>query len=129
MLKELLKKINESEYWDACVYSLDCNYFGDEVKLVFENGNREEGTTTYFFEECYTIKMKHFVDYDKDKPYKELSKAQIPYYMQNVEVKEIINDEKQLLEFTINMFPMNLHIVCKKFSILQFGYLVNCNMN
>lgn len=37
MIQEVLKKIENSYYWDARVKSLDCNYFGDEVKLVFED--------------------------------------------------------------------------------------------
>ena len=31
MIQELLKKIEDSYYWDARVKALDCNYFGDEV--------------------------------------------------------------------------------------------------
>ena len=41
MIQEVLKKIENSYYWDARVKSLDCNYFGDEVKLVFEDVEKE----------------------------------------------------------------------------------------
>ena len=41
MIQEVLKKIENSYYWDARVKSLDCNYFGDEVKLVFEDVEKD----------------------------------------------------------------------------------------
>ena len=40
MIQELLKKIEDSYYWDARVKSLECNYFGDEVKVVFEDDEK-----------------------------------------------------------------------------------------
>lgn len=40
MIQELIKKIEDSYYWDARVKSLDCNYFGDEVRLVFEDDKK-----------------------------------------------------------------------------------------
>ena len=46
MIQEVLKKIENSYYWDARVKSLDCNYFGDEVKLVFEDVEKD---ITYHF--------------------------------------------------------------------------------
>ena len=36
MIQEIEKKIKDSYYWDARVKSLECNYFGDEVKIIFE---------------------------------------------------------------------------------------------
>ena len=40
MIQEIEKKIKDSYYWDARVKSLECNYFGDEVKIVFEDEKR-----------------------------------------------------------------------------------------
>lgn len=41
MIQELLKKIEDNYYWDARVKALDCNYFGDEVKVVFEDDEKD----------------------------------------------------------------------------------------
>lgn len=41
MIQELLKKIEDSNYWDARVKSLDCNYLGDEVTVVFEDDKKD----------------------------------------------------------------------------------------
>ena len=54
MIQEVLKKIENSYYWDARVKSLDCNYFGDEVKLVFEDIKKD---ITYHFSGCYNMKL------------------------------------------------------------------------
>ncbi|SCJ05895.1 Uncharacterised protein [uncultured Eubacterium sp.] len=34
MIEELVKKIEDSYYWDVRFKTLDCNYFGDEVRYV-----------------------------------------------------------------------------------------------
>lgn len=50
MIEALKKQIEDSYYWDARVKALDCNYFGDEVKLVYEDNDEE---IIYQFEGCY----------------------------------------------------------------------------
>ena len=110
MIAELQKSINDSYYWDARVKLLDCKYFGDEVKLVFEDGQRD---ITYHFQECYSIKIEHSFGYPKSNPSQELSLSQIPYFMQDLELREVIIDDKRYLKFMINMFPIELYIVCE----------------
>lgn len=114
MIEELKEKIKNSYYWDARVKSLECNYFGDEVKLVYEDDNKD---IIYHFEECYNVKIKHALECLKDKPSKELTTTQIPYFMQDVELTEIVFDGKKYMEFNINMHPIELKIVCNKFNI------------
>lgn len=114
MIQELIKKIEDSYYWDARVKSLNCNYFGDEVKLVFED---DEKDIIYHFEECYKVKIEHAVECPKDKDSKELTFTQIPYFMQDVELKEIKICDKRYMEFKINLHTIELSIVCNKFNI------------
>lgn len=114
MIQELIKEIKDSYYWDSRVKSLDCNYFGDEVKLVFED---DEKDITYHFEDCYKVKIEHAIEYPKDRASKELTRGQIPYFMQDVDLKEIIICDKKYMEFKINLHPIELSIVCNKFSI------------
>lgn len=114
MLEELQKKINDSCYWDSRVKVLECNYFGDEVKLVFEGDKKD---FTYYFEECYKVKIEHLISYDKVMPSKEFTIAQIPYFMQDVELKEVQIYQKEYMDFKINMYPIELSILCRKFRI------------
>ncbi len=115
MIKNFIKEIEKSYYWDARVLSLECNFFGDEVRLVFEG---EKKHITYYFEACYKVEIEQVVEYPKDKPIRELTTAQIPYFLQNIELEEVKIREKTFMEFTINMYPIELMIVCSKFSII-----------
>lgn len=114
MILDIKNKIEESYYWDARVKKINCNYFGDEVELVFEDGDKD---IIYHFQECYEVNIKHLPDYVKEIPSKDLKREQIPYFMQDVEVKEIEIDNKQFLEFVINMHPIQVLIKCLKFEI------------
>lgn len=114
MIEEIIKKIEESNYWDARIKTLECNYFGDEVKLAFEDNERD---IVYHFEECYKINIDHLFEYPKNIPSRELNDAQIPYFMQDVELNEITIEDKNYMEFRINMHPIKLYVICKKFNI------------
>ena len=114
MINEVKKKIEDSYYWDARVKALDCNYFGDEVKLVFEDGEKD---ITYHFEGCYKIKIEHIFEYPKEQASKELTPAQVPYFMQDVELNEMKIHDNKYMEFKINMYPIEVYIVSSKFNI------------
>lgn len=114
MISDIKNKIEESYYWDARVKKLDCNYFGDEVELAFED---EDKDIIYHFEGCYEVVIKHLINYTKEIPSRDLKRPQIPYFMQDVDVKEIEIDDKQFLEFIIDMYPIQVHIKCLKFAI------------
>lgn len=114
MIEELRKQIENSYYWDARVKALDCNYFGDEVKLVFEDDTKD---VIYHFEECYKVKIEHAVECPKDMASKDLARTQIPYFLQNIEVNELVIQDKEYMEFKINMHPIGLYIVSNKFTI------------
>lgn len=114
MIEMLRKQIEDSNYWDARVKALDCNYFCDEVKLVFEGDGDD---VAFHFEECYEIRVDHPLEYSKDIPYRELTTAQIPYFMQDVELNEVTVDKKTYLKFQINLYPITLYVVCARFRI------------
>ena len=56
-------------------------------------------------------------EYIKEISPKHLTFAQIPYFMQNVEVKKVDMYQEEGMEFKINMYPIELLIVCKSFDI------------
>ena len=87
MFEQLKEKIESSYYWDARVKALECNYFGDEVKLIYEDDKKD---VTYHFEECYNVQIRHALECPKDIASRELTITQIPYFMQDVELTELI---------------------------------------
>lgn len=114
MNKESIQKIiNDLHYWDAAVISLDCNYFADEVTLVYDD---ELGNVTYRFTSCYKVQFNHAIGYVKDKPTKELTFAQNPYFLQNVVVDEI-EDEQKLFVCKLLLPPLKLEIWCKNIGV------------
>ncbi len=114
MLDKLRSQIEKTNYWDARVVKLECNYFCDEVVLAFEDSGYD---IQFSFSKCYKIEMSHDPVYAKNKPYKDLTSAEIPYFIQNIEVKLISCEDKQLKQFELNLWPMNLCVVCDEFHI------------
>lgn len=110
-LIDLVKQIEDSDYWDARVMKLECNYFCYEVEMVFEDIEKD---IRYYFTGCYQVKTDHITACDKVFPYKELSYAQIPYFMQAVDVNKISRAGRIFKEFVINMFPMMLYMKLRK---------------
>lgn len=114
MIEKLRKQIESSDYWDARVKALDCDYFCDEVKLVFEGDGDD---VAFLFEECYEIRVEHPLEYPKEFPYRELKTAQIPYFMQDVKVNEMTVNQKMYLKFKIDLYPIMFYVVCARFRI------------
>jgi len=110
-IEEVKKKVEEFYYWDAKLIHLACEYFGDEVTLVYDE---EDGNyVVYRFLECYKSDFYHLIDYPKNVPYKDLVRRQIPFSMQNVDILVDIKDGKELYIFNINAHPLYLEIWCK----------------
>lgn len=115
-VQKIQQTIDALHYWDAWVVTLSCDQFADEVTLVYED---EEGNVTYKFSSCYKTVFEHGVGYDKEKPVRELTRAQMPYFLHDVEVGEIEKEGISLYTCKIAMPPMNVEIWCKKIEILR----------
>lgn len=50
------------------------------------------------------IRIEHAVEYPPNKASRELCRTQIPYFMQNVEVNELILQGQKYMEFKINIY-------------------------
>ena len=50
------------------------------------------------------IRIEHAVEYPPNKASRELCRTQIPYFMQNVEVNELILLGQKYMEFKINIY-------------------------
>lgn len=114
--KDVQKVIDKTDYWDSRVNVLECNYFSDEVKLVFKN---DDCLVTYNFKECYRVVFDHLKSYKKDIPIKEMSYAQIPYFLTEIIIDEICEQEDVFLTCKLCMFPLNVEIWCKDVTITQ----------
>ncbi|WP_346900358.1 hypothetical protein [Clostridium sp. UBA7503] len=115
-MNRLKKKMEEYYYWDSRVKSLECDYFADEVKLIYD---AVECDVIYRFTGCYSTEFNHEIAYKKDKPMKECTLGQIPYFIQDIKLSENIIEDKKYLSISINMFPMYIKILCEDIKIEQ----------
>lgn len=107
----LKKKIEDFYYWDSNIIHLSCQYFGDEVIMVYEDD--ETFNIQYTFYGCYQCIINHDLEYEKKKRIKDCTKQQLSYYLQDISVEE--KDEKLL--FKINAYPLDITILCEKVDI------------
>lgn len=114
--EQLLKKIEDSHYWDAWVKRLSTNFFGDELVLVYEDDDRE---VVLKFSNCYQIKYNHALNYDKEKPVRELTRTQLPYFLQDIELQDCIYNGIKYFKCKISMPPLDLEILSKDLIVLK----------
>lgn len=118
MIDDMQKAIDQTDYWDARVEKLYCSNFGDDVELTFEE-DRTEKQVVFYFRGCYKVNINHVKGYLKNKPIREMTFAQIPYFMQSVKAQRIDCEGERFLSFQINLFPIDLEILCTSFQIAR----------
>lgn len=104
IIQENIDKLN---YWDAWVTKLECNYIGDEVILIFNDGDND---VTLQFNGCYKIDFKHSMGYVKEKPIKIFTYEQLPYFLHDIKIGEIEKEGLKLYTCKVTMPPMDLEI-------------------
>ena len=110
-ISELQRIIDEYDYFDSRVKSVECNYFADEVHVIYDD---EDGNSIcYNFIGCYKSIFDHVKEYGKGIPVKSMTPPQIPYFLQDVRIDETIEGDNHLWICKINMFPLHLEIWCK----------------
>lgn len=114
-LNEIQRLKDKTEYWDMLVKEVECNYFADEAHIIFDDSEGNMVNFEFFW--CYKSAFNHVLGYAKSIPIKEMSHTQIPYYMQDVKVSEIVEEGNHLWVCKINMFPLHLEVWCKEIRI------------
>ena len=115
-VSEIQELVNSFHYWDARVTHLNCNYFADEIELIYTN---EDVDILYRFTGCYKSLFDHAKAYDKIRPVKEMSISQIPYFLQDVKIGQIEEGDIVFYTCKINMFPLELEIWCKDIEVIK----------
>jgi len=115
--KKIQELINAYEYWDMRVTKLECNYFGDEIILVYNDDNGHN--VIYNFTKCYKSIFEHVKSYDKLIPTKEMEIGQVPYFIQDVEITDVVEEDVCFFVCKINMFPLNLEIWSKEIEVYR----------
>ncbi|KMY31475.1 hypothetical protein ACZ11_04355 [Lysinibacillus xylanilyticus] len=109
-------EIEAIHYWDARVLQMDTNFFGDEITIVFED---TDYNVKLLFTGCSKFSFITSV-VDRLKPLKELTKSQIPYFIQDIKISEVeFEDKENLLKCNILMPPLNVGVVCTDILIVK----------
>lgn len=111
--QKILNEIEELHYWDARVLQMESSFFGDELRIVFED---TVFNVILLFTGCSKFSFITSID-DRLKPLKELTKTQIPYFIQDVGITDVQSDGEDILKCNISMPPLNVEVVCKAIQI------------
>lgn len=95
--KEIQEQIDNLNYWDSEVLQLDVDYFGDEVTIVFDN-------IKLLFTGCIQVNIKTDPQ-DRKIPIKTLTRKQLPYFVQDIEVMDFQTESLAVVYFGGNKLP------------------------
>lgn len=115
-LEQIKKQIDKLYYWDMPLLNLCCNYFADEVVMSYMGDN---SIVTYIFLNCYEVKFNHALSYKKLSPTKDLNFNQIPYFMQEVSIKEVEHSGEEYYHCYVNIPPLTVEILCKDIELKE----------
>ncbi len=113
--RKILDEIEELHYWDARVLQMESSFFGDELKIVFED---TDFNVTLLFTGCSRYSFVTSVE-DRLEPLKELTKTKIPYFIQDIEMTDVQIEGENLLKCNILMPPLNAEVVCNTIRIAK----------
>jgi hypothetical protein len=97
------------------VLRLDSQYFGDEVTLVFEDS---DGDVSIVFSGCTKVYLSTSLD-DRDKPLRDMLPSQIPYFMQDIDISESVQEGKKRFNCRLALPPLDLEICCNLISVTR----------
>ena len=116
-IEECKEKMSIYEYYEARVKKLDCMYFGDEVHLIHEY--YDEYDISYQFTGCCKIIFDHDKGSNKWGPVSKMSLAQIPYFMFNIDIEEVTEQNEKFCSISIDMGLLEVVIWCKDINVTK----------
>jgi len=107
---DIQKLINKYPYVDARAKKLECNYFSDEVTLVYENS--DDVDICCKFSGCYKTVFDHN-KFDKLGAVKNMNYGQMPYFMFDINITDILVEKEHFYICKIDMGLLEVEIWCK----------------
>lgn len=113
-MEEIIKMIENTEYWDARILDLKILYFGDEIQLVFEYD--ESIVYQIKFLSCYKMTFENSYTLECDIKVRDMNWAQLGYFMQNITVSKYDKNEDYMKVY-LDLSIMTMEIVCKNITV------------
>lgn len=114
MLKELQRKIDETQYWDLRILGFQINYFGDEVNIFIYND--EVTSWRISFSSCYRVEYQTDANWRTIAHVSDMRKAQLGYYGQDI----TLTQNKSLDDFydvKIDLTILTAKVTCKEINV------------
>ncbi len=114
MLKELQRKIDETQYWDLRILDFQIDYFGDEVNIFIYND--EVTSWRISFSSCYRVEYQTDANWRTITHVSDMRKAQLGYYGQDI----TLTQNKSLDDFydvKIDLTILTAKVTCKKINV------------
>ena len=114
MLKELQRKIDETQYWDLRILDFQIDYFGDEVNIFIYND--EVTSWRISFSSCYRVEYQTDANWRTITHVSYIRKAQLGYYGQDI----TLTQNKSLDDFydvKIDLTILTAKVTCKKINV------------
>ncbi|GEN45962.1 hypothetical protein [Alkalibacillus haloalkaliphilus] len=106
--QQIQQKIEGYHYWDARMVKLRSDYFGYEVKIVFQD---TDGEVKIHFLGCSRVCFTTSIE-DRLHPLREMNLSQIPYFIQDIDITEYEKCNKSLFNCRVTAPPLDIEIVC-----------------
>ena len=114
MVKELQRKIDETQYWDLRILDFQIDYFGDEVNIFIYND--EVTSWRISFSSCYRVEYQTDANWRTITHVSDMRKAQLGYYGQDI----TLTQNKSLDDFydvKIDLTILTAKVTCKKINV------------
>lgn len=114
MLKELQRKIDETQYWDLRILDFQIDYFGDEVNIFIYND--EVTSWRISFSSCYRVEYQTDANWRTIAHVSDMRRAQLGYYGQDI----TLTQNKSLDDFydvKIDLTILTAKVTCKEINV------------
>lgn len=117
-IEEIEKKMEEYQYWDSRILNIQISNFAHEVTLIHED---DEGDAIYKFSRCYKVDFHHDLSYPKEKflDYSHLERGQKPYFIHNIDLSVINQNNTEFYKTVLEAYPMTLTIISEELSVYK----------
>ena len=116
MLRELQKKIDETQYWDLKILDFQINFFGDEVNIfIYDDINtswRISGLT------CDKVTYETDANWRTIAHVRDMKKSQLGYYGQDITISES-KDFNGFYKASIDLTILTAEIVFKEIVVVK----------
>lgn len=118
---DIQQKIDQYPYVDARIKRLNCDYFGDEVELIYENSDDYDICCKFL--NCFRVSFNHILGYDKLFAVKDMTYGQMPYFMFDISVNTVVYEAEEFYNVKLDLGLLEVEVLCKDVMVDKISYL------